>query len=127
MQDEIEALKKNLELKYLEKRNGEWSNLKSTNLVPVERVKLVCGDWMVTTSGSLGTKVFTWRFRTELGPDLMLDWCPEKMEGAVVSADWRGAGRRVIRVNAYCTDEELRINWPSVDGTNLVRDHLHRA
>ena len=62
MQDEIKASKKNLELKYLEKRNGEWLNLKSGNLVPGEMVRLVCCDRIVTAYESLGMKVFTWRF-----------------------------------------------------------------
>ena len=43
MQEEIEALKKNLVPKCSENRNGEWLLLESRNLVPEDLVKLECG------------------------------------------------------------------------------------
>ena len=43
MQEEIEALKKNLVLKCHENCNGEWLNLESRNLVPGDLMKLECG------------------------------------------------------------------------------------
>ena len=43
MQEEIEALKKNLVPKCPENRNGEWLNVEWRNLVPGDLVKLECG------------------------------------------------------------------------------------
>ena len=57
MQEEIEALKKNLVLKCLENCHSEWLNLESRNLVPGDLVKLECGGVVRADGERVGRKI----------------------------------------------------------------------